>query len=69
MGINQERVVLTVTCHQRVWRVEHGTQSFGHSHEKEITRAAAMRRARELHDGGSTCQILVHGEQIRWGGA
>ncbi len=69
MPVIQPRIILNVTCRERIWRVEHGDDAFGHSTEKEIARAAAMRRARELHDGGGSCQIVVHGEQIRWGGA
>lgn len=61
-----ERMVLTVTREDGVWRVEQEGLLFGHSPDKEIARAAAVRRAREIQDGGQPCQLRVHGEHGFW---
>jgi len=53
---------LTVTRHDGLWCVEHEGQSFGHSPDKEIARAAANRHAREMLDGGRACEVRVFGE-------
>jgi hypothetical protein len=66
MRMNLERTVLTVTRSDGVWRVEHEGETFGHSADKEITKAAAARRARELMDGGRSCQLRVSGEHGFW---
>jgi hypothetical protein len=42
--------------------VEHEAEPFGHSPEKEIARAAAHRRAREMLDDGQACEVRVVGE-------
>jgi hypothetical protein len=57
-----DRAVLTVARYEGVWRVEHEGEHFGHSPEKEIARAAAMRRARSMQDSGRPCQVLVRGD-------
>ena len=64
-----ERAVLTVTRHEGVWRVELEGQHFGHSPDKEIARAAALRRAREMQDAGKACQVRVFGEHGFWAAA
>jgi hypothetical protein len=56
------RAVLSVTRSEGVWSVEHDGQSFGHSADKEVAKAAANRRAREMQDGGKPCQVKVWGE-------
>jgi hypothetical protein len=61
-----DRAVLTVTRHEGVWQVEHDGQTFGHSADKEVARAAANRRARELMDDGRHCQLRVYGEHGFW---
>jgi len=61
-----DRAVLTVTRIEGVWRVEHEGNHFGHSPDKEIAKAAAHRRAREMHDGGRACQVRVFGEHGFW---
>jgi hypothetical protein len=66
MRIEPDRAVLTVSPHEGVWRVEHDGQSFGHSIDKEVARAAAVRRAREIQDGGRPCQLKVYGEHGFW---
>lgn len=57
-----ERSLLTVRRDDGVWRVEHEGQTFGHSTDKEVAKAAANRRAREMQDAGRACQVQVHGE-------
>lgn len=66
MRITPERAVLTVTRSEGVWRVEHDGREFGHSPDKEIAKAAANRRAREVTDGGRACQVRVYGEHGFW---
>jgi hypothetical protein len=61
-----DRAVLTVTRSDGVWRVEHEGQSFGHSADKEVAKAAANRRVREMQDGGRPCQVRVWGETGFW---
>ena len=61
------RKILTVGRQDGVWSVSHGGEPFGHSTDKEIARAAAFRRARELLDKGQACQVRVFGESSRWG--
>ena len=61
-----ERAVLTVSRHDGVWRVEHEGDTFGHSADKEVSRAAAIRRAREIQDKGQACQLRVYGEHGFW---
>ena len=62
MRIQMDRAVFTVTRHNGLWAVEHGGDFFGHSPDKEIARAEAMKRMRETHDSGRACQIRVRGE-------
>lgn len=62
MRINPERSVLTVSKHEGAWAVELDGQTFGHSDDKEVAKAAANRRAREIIDGGQLCQVRVSGE-------
>ncbi|PZQ64286.1 MAG: hypothetical protein DI570_06035 [Phenylobacterium zucineum] len=57
-----ERSVLTVSRIEGLWRVEQGGEEFGHSPDKEIAKAAANRRAREMIDGGNACEVRVSGE-------
>ena len=66
MRIVPERAVLTVTRHEGVWQVEHGGQTFGHSRDKEIAKAAANRHAREMMDAGHSCEVRVSGEHGVW---
>ena len=64
----QERAVITVTRHEGLWRAEHDGETFGQSADKEVARAAASRRARELHDVGRPCQVRIQGEYGFWAG-
>ncbi|MFZ5720326.1 MAG: DUF2188 domain-containing protein [Pseudomonadota bacterium] len=62
MRMMPERAVLTVLPHDGGWAVELDGQVFGLSTDKDIARAAANRRAREMHDEGRPCQVRVSGE-------
>lgn len=62
MKLTIEREVLTVNRQDGVWSVEYEGRHFGHSHDKEITKAAANRHAREMIEAGQACQIRVAGE-------
>lgn len=42
--------------------VEHEGEDFGHSSDKEVAKACAHKRARELQAGGRGCEVRVHGE-------
>jgi hypothetical protein len=64
-----DRSILTVTRHGGVWQVELDGQQFGHSPDKEIAKAAAHRRAREIQDSGRPCAVRVFGEHGFWGAA
>jgi hypothetical protein len=66
MRIVPERAVLTVTRHEGVWQVEHDGQTFGHSPDKEVAKAAAVRHARAMQDSGHACQLRVYGEHGFW---
>jgi hypothetical protein len=62
MRTTLERAVLTVARSGVGWAVELDGELFGHSPDKEIAKAAAHRRAREVQDGGRACQVRVSGE-------
>src|ERR1700760_888814 len=68
MAIHQKRTVLTVLRHDGAWAVECDGEHFGHSTDKEIVKASANRRARELLSGGSSCQVVVRGESSFFNG-
>ena len=54
--------MLTVRRHDGDWAVEHDGEHFGHSPDKEIAKAWANKRARQLSDSGRPCQVRVFGE-------
>ena len=62
MRIVPERTVLTVSRLEGVWRVETDGESFGHSPDKEVAKAAANRHARAMQDEGKPCQVRIQGE-------
>ena len=62
MQTKTDRAVLTVLRHQGEWAVELDGELFGHSRDREISKAAAHRRAREVQDAGRPCQVRVSGE-------
>ena len=61
-----DRTVLTVTRDGDRWAVELQGAFFGHAIEKEVAMASALKRARELIDGGRAAQVRVHGESGYW---
>ena len=62
MRTDLERAVLTVLRHGGAWAVEHDGEHFGHSSDKEVAKASAHKRAREIATGGRGAQVLVYGE-------
>lgn len=68
MRTELERAVLTVLRHAGGWAVKYDGQHFGHSSDKEVAKASAHKRAREIATGGRGAQVLVHGEQGFFGG-
>ena len=62
MRMVPDRAVLTVARHKNAWAVELNGDYFGHSADKEICKAAANKRAREMQDGGQCCLVRVSGE-------
>ena len=44
------------------WAVEHNGEHFGYSADKEVAKASAHKKARQLLDGGRACQVRVFGE-------
>lgn len=67
MRMIPDRAILTVLRHSGLWAVEHDGEHFGHSPDKEIARAAANRRARQMQDNGRACQVLVAGDLGNFG--
>jgi hypothetical protein len=63
-----ERSVLTVRRHAGGWAVEHNGEHFGLSADKEVAKASAHKRAREIATAGGGVQVLVHGEHGFFGG-
>ena len=59
-----DRTVFTVLRNGGVWAVEHDGGYFGHSSDKEIAKAYAFKRAREIVDGGGGAQVRVQGEGV-----
>jgi hypothetical protein len=68
MRIELERAVLTVLRHAGGWAVECEGEHFGHSPDKEVAKAFAHKRAREMATGGRGAKVLVYGEQGYFGG-
>jgi hypothetical protein len=62
MKMITERAVLTVLRHEGAWAVELEGELFGQSRDREIAKAAAYRRAREMQDSGRACQVRISGE-------
>jgi len=57
-----DRLVLTVCRHGDAWAVEEDGRYFGHSADKDVAKASANKRAREMQDEGRPCQVRVSGE-------
>jgi hypothetical protein len=62
MRMVPDRAVLTVGRHNGSWAVEFDGQLFGHSSDREVSKAAANKRARQIVDAGRACQVRVTGE-------
>lgn len=62
MRMIPNRAVLAVVRLEGRWAVQLDGELFGESPDKEIAKAAANRRAREVQDSGRACQVLVSGE-------
>jgi hypothetical protein len=62
MAIAPERSLFTVGLHNGLWAVEHDGQYFDHSQDKEVAKAAAIKRARRAQEGGILCKVKVNGE-------
>ena len=62
MRTSIERTILNVHRLDGAWAVELEGEVFGHSADREVSKAAAHRRARELQDSGRPCQVRVSGE-------
>ena len=61
-----DRTVLTVMKYEGVWAVECEGLFFGRSIDKEVAKASANKRAREIQDAGRACQVCVTGEHGFW---
>lgn len=62
MRMIMDRAVLTVVRHEGDWAVELDGEVFGKSHDQQIAKAAANRRALEIQASGRACQVRVSGE-------
>jgi len=67
MQAQPDRAILTVTRHDGSWAVELEGHHFSHTPDKEIAKAAAHKRARQLQDSGRSCQVRVLGEHGFYG--
>jgi hypothetical protein len=68
MRVDLDRAVLTVLKHGDAWAVEYEGVRFGHSSDKEVAKAHAHKRARQMLDDGRACQVRVYGEHGYFGG-
>ena len=68
MRMMTDRAVLTVQPHDGGWAVELEGEVFGRSPDKEVAKAAANRRARQIQDEGRPCQVRISGEHGFFGG-
>jgi hypothetical protein len=57
-----DRVVLTVCRDGDRWAVEENGGFSGHSSDKDVAKAFANKRARQMQDAGHPCQVRVSGE-------
>ena len=57
-----ERAIFTVVRHESGWAVEHGGEVSDMTADKEVTKAAANKRARAAQDAGKPCLVRVTGE-------
>jgi hypothetical protein len=66
MQTSPDRAVLTVTRQHGVWIVAQDGEHVDQSPDKEVAKASAHKRARQLHDSGRACQVRVLGEHGFW---
>ena len=59
-----ERTVFNVLRQGDAWAVEHEGEVFGHDSEKEVAKAWAHKRAREVVDRGGAARVHVAGEGL-----
>jgi len=57
-----DRTILTVIRDGGGWAVEFQGAFFGHDSEKEVAKAFALKRAREVIESGGAAQVRMHGE-------
>ena len=57
-----DRRVLTVCRHGDGWAVEEAGSYFGQSADKDVAKASANKRARQMQDAGCPCRVRVCGE-------
>jgi len=57
-----DRAVLSVIRHDGGWAVEYDGDHFGHSIDKEVAKAFANKRARQILDAGRPCKVRISGE-------
>ena len=60
--MTSERAVLTVKQSDGCWAVELDGEFFGRTHDKEVCKASANKRARQIQDSGRPCQVRIDGE-------
>ncbi|HEY4028958.1 MAG TPA: hypothetical protein VGM25_01325 [Caulobacteraceae bacterium] len=59
-----ERTIFTVVRDGVGWAVELQGAVFGHTADKEVAKAIAHKRAREVVDRGGAVQVRVQGEGV-----
>ena len=59
-----QRTVFTVARDDGAWVVEYEGGRFGHSPDKEVAKAYANKRAREVLDAGGAVEVRVAGETL-----
>jgi len=64
MRASPDRTVFTVMRQDCAWAVELHGSFFGHSPDKEVARASAHKRARQVIDAGGAAQVRVQGEGL-----
>ena len=62
MRMAPDRAILTVARHNGSWTVELDGQHLDSSPDKEVAKATANKRAREMQDAGRPCQLRIAGE-------
>ena len=62
MRDTQQRTVLTIGKHGEAWIVEMDGEVFGRSPDKEVCKATANKRARQMQDSGRACVVRISGE-------